>query len=187
MGRFLSFAALLAGVSCAKPQPDVNSISGHIKAATDIATKNISSNARACAQIANLQAYGHNIFPADTALACLKSVPLDKDGNALQLAGLKNFFRFQSTLAYLKDPPAGYLYPPVDLMLALPTRIIPRHFLTFETIAGMASMSSAKSSRTTSTTTNTNSSSTYSSSSLLLTMATSLMCRTLLASLRGYA
>ena len=47
---------------------------------------------------------------------CLRSAPLDKTGDALQLNGLKYMVEFQSDLSYLKDPPPGYLYPPVDIL-----------------------------------------------------------------------
>jgi hypothetical protein len=48
-------------------------------------------------------------------------VPLDKEGNLLQLAGLKSLVEFQSDLSYLKDPPPGYLYPGVDILAELDT------------------------------------------------------------------
>lgn len=56
---------------------------------------------------------------ATLAYACLQSVPLDAEGDRLQLDGLRAFAQFQSTLAYLKSPPPGYLYPPVDVLEAL--------------------------------------------------------------------
>ncbi|TIA28738.1 hypothetical protein D6C83_07401 [Aureobasidium pullulans] len=55
-------------------------------------------------------------FPADTTLACLRSVPLAKAGNLLQLSGLRVFLEFQSDLEYLKDPVVGRIYPGVDLL-----------------------------------------------------------------------
>lgn len=55
-------------------------------------------------------------FPADTTLACLRSVPLVKAGNLLQLSGLRVFLEFQSDLEYLKDPVVGRIYPGVDLL-----------------------------------------------------------------------
>ena len=44
---------------------------------------------------------------ADDALSCLRSVPLDIAGGTQQLLGLQLLAQFQSTLAYLKDLPAG--------------------------------------------------------------------------------
>ncbi|QIW99833.1 hypothetical protein AMS68_005351 [Peltaster fructicola] len=53
---------------------------------------------------------------AKTALACLKSVPLDTKRNPDLLKALRATVKFQSTLAYLKNPPPGALYPAVDLL-----------------------------------------------------------------------
>jgi hypothetical protein len=54
-------------------------------------------------------------------LACLKNVPI----NIKQAAGFVNYLstiiQFQSTLSYLKSPPSGYVYPPVDLVGGLDT------------------------------------------------------------------
>ncbi|KAF2717178.1 hypothetical protein K431DRAFT_204161, partial [Polychaeton citri CBS 116435] len=53
------------------------------------------------------------------AVACLRSVPLARQSDKLQVRGIKSWLQFQSTLAYLKDPPPGHLYPAVDIMAAL--------------------------------------------------------------------
>lgn len=72
-----------------------------------------------CAQVSALAAYGVELIPANRAMACLKSVPLDKQGDLLQIKGLKTMLVMQSDLNYLKDPPPGYLYPGVDIMGSL--------------------------------------------------------------------
>lgn len=55
------------------------------------------------------------IIPAELAYNCLQSVP-NEQAPALQLLqGMAPFIEFQSTLAYLKNPPPGYLFPPVDV------------------------------------------------------------------------
>lgn len=71
-----------------------------------------------CAQIANIFSRNSDQLsvPADTALACLKSVPLDTRGNVRQIEGLKSLAGFQSDLSYLIKPPPGYMYPAVDVM-----------------------------------------------------------------------
>ena len=56
------------------------------------------------------------LIGAEIAYACLRSVSLKKEANAAQLEGLKHLLQFQSTLAYLKDPPPGYMYEAVDVM-----------------------------------------------------------------------
>lgn len=47
--------------------------------------------------------------------ACLHSVPYDRDTDVKQIAWIENLFQFQSTLAYLKDPPPSYPLPAVDI------------------------------------------------------------------------
>jgi hypothetical protein len=61
----------------------------------------------------------NGFIDADVAYQCLQSVPLDAEGAALQVQGLLAYSEFQSTLAYLKDPPEGYLYPAVDIVSGL--------------------------------------------------------------------
>ncbi|KAK3994474.1 hypothetical protein QBC44DRAFT_391790 [Cladorrhinum sp. PSN332] len=50
------------------------------------------------------------------AYACLKSVPLHADTAVKHLEYLRPIFEWQSTLDYLKNPPAGYLSDAVDLL-----------------------------------------------------------------------
>ncbi|CAI6339074.1 unnamed protein product [Periconia digitata] len=56
------------------------------------------------------------IIPAELGIQCLRSVPLDKQGNVQLLEDLKIYIQWQSNLAYLKNPPAEYTESPVDLM-----------------------------------------------------------------------
>ncbi|KAI1640892.1 peptidase S41 family protein [Biscogniauxia mediterranea] len=80
------------------------------------------SNPSACAQIspatASLLAASPSAsptVPASLAIECLRSVP-NKPGPAKRLiTSLKAFVEWQSTLAWLKDPPASYMLPPVDI------------------------------------------------------------------------
>ena len=55
-------------------------------------------------------------MPPSTALACLDAVPLDKARSSAFIDYLNPFLQFQSTLAYLKNPPAGYTLPGVDII-----------------------------------------------------------------------
>jgi hypothetical protein len=48
-------------------------------------------------------------------MACLRTVPVDTSGDVLEIEGLKTLVEFQSDLAYLKNPPPGFLYPGVDV------------------------------------------------------------------------
>ena len=53
--------------------------------------------------------------PASLAYECLRSVP-NKPEPAMQLVkSLKAFVQWQSTLAFLKDPPPSYMLPPTDI------------------------------------------------------------------------
>lgn len=80
-------------------------------AAASSSTVNIGSRAAPpCAQVsAALKASTEGIIDAELAYECLKSVPVDKDGDEAQVYGLSTFVNFQSTLAYLKNPPPGYV------------------------------------------------------------------------------
>lgn len=56
------------------------------------------------------------IIPAQLALRCLQSVPLDQTGNMQLIDDLKLYLEWQSNLAFLKNPPVEYTEQPVDLM-----------------------------------------------------------------------
>lgn len=63
--------------------------------------------------------YGSKVparVPAKTAIACLQSVP-NKPEPAMKLVNsIRAYAQWQSTLTYLKNPPAGYGLPAVDIM-----------------------------------------------------------------------
>ncbi|GAB7358219.1 hypothetical protein MBLNU230_g0371t1 [Neophaeotheca triangularis] len=71
-----------------------------------------------CAQLASLYNGTHRLYPPELTLQCLRSVPLAKEDNAAQLAGLKQFVQFQSDLEYLRERPGG-IFPSVDLLQSL--------------------------------------------------------------------
>lgn len=52
---------------------------------------------------------------AQLAFDCLQSVPNKPEPAAAMVKSLKAFFQWQSTLAWLKDPPASYMLPPTDI------------------------------------------------------------------------
>ncbi|RDW71635.1 hypothetical protein BP6252_08198 [Coleophoma cylindrospora] len=54
--------------------------------------------------------------PASWALNCLKSVPLNVTLSSAFVDYIEPYYQFQSTLAYLKDPPTGYLLPGADIL-----------------------------------------------------------------------
>lgn len=53
---------------------------------------------------------------ASDALACLKSVPLDAKRSSAYIDFIEPYIQFQSTLAYLKNPPLGWTLPGVDVL-----------------------------------------------------------------------
>ncbi|KAL1649604.1 hypothetical protein SLS58_001661 [Diplodia intermedia] len=60
-----------------------------------------------------------HLVPTSLAYSCLKAVPVDVAGDSQLLSEIYNILTWQSTLAYLKDPPKGYPNPPVDLLAGL--------------------------------------------------------------------
>ncbi|KAI5206625.1 hypothetical protein E4T38_03677 [Aureobasidium subglaciale] len=85
---------------------------------TPVYTQNNASQ-EPCAQLSSLATNDATFFPANVALSCLRSVPLAKAGDLVQLQGLRAFLEFQSDLEYLKDPTIGRIYPGVDILAGL--------------------------------------------------------------------
>ncbi|KAK3615140.1 hypothetical protein LTR56_026778 [Elasticomyces elasticus] len=98
--------ALLATPSSAQP-PNHNVT----PQAIDTTTQN------PCAQLA--AAAKGPVAPADMAMACLLSIPLDVDRALADIRGLKIQAQFQSDLPYLKAPPPDYYYPALDIIASL--------------------------------------------------------------------
>ncbi|RYP14819.1 hypothetical protein DL765_006120 [Monosporascus sp. GIB2] len=57
--------------------------------------------------------------PASLAFECLQSVPNKPEPAAQLVTSLKAYVEWQSTLAWLKDPPSSYMLPPVDIQARL--------------------------------------------------------------------
>ena len=51
--------------------------------------------------------------------SCLQSIPIDQQSALDLVESLVPYVELQSTLAYLKNPPSGYLYPRVDIIQGL--------------------------------------------------------------------
>ncbi|MCJ1385896.1 hypothetical protein MMC17_009020 [Xylographa soralifera] len=73
-----------------------------------------------CATVSSLwaQASGTRFpqVPIQLASECLNSVPIIQQDALLLLDGLVPYLQFQSTLAFLKNPPQGYLLPGIDII-----------------------------------------------------------------------
>lgn len=77
---------------------------------------------KACGQIAEAISDSFADLPAveaELAIACLKSLPFYKTDASATVDEIKKIAQFQSTLAYLKDPPKGYPNPAVDIIAGL--------------------------------------------------------------------
>ncbi|KAI9728940.1 MAG: hypothetical protein M1828_000025 [Chrysothrix sp. TS-e1954] len=61
--------------------------------------------------------------PIELAYACLQSIPLHISDAIFWLKSILPFVEWESDLAYLKDPPFGFNFPPVDLRNELQTVI----------------------------------------------------------------
>ena len=59
------------------------------------------------------------VFLAQDAYDCLRTVPFDSEVGSQLIEYFKDLVQFQSTLAYLKNPPPSYQQPPVDLLASL--------------------------------------------------------------------
>lgn len=110
--RYSYAAAALFGAASASPYARPDSVADYIRAAGNTPTKAASSTQEPCAQVSSALAQGSNSntagqLDADMAMACLRSVPLDKKNAPAQLLGMQTMVDFQSTLAYLKDPPSS--------------------------------------------------------------------------------
>jgi hypothetical protein len=66
--------------------------------------------------IAALPSGARPVIPAQFGIKCLESVPLDKEGNVKLIDDLMLVTKWQSNIAFLKNPPATYTEEPVDLM-----------------------------------------------------------------------
>ncbi|KAI1418045.1 hypothetical protein F5Y13DRAFT_199153 [Hypoxylon sp. FL1857] len=69
-----------------------------------------------CARISRLHnANSSAFFPGSLAFECLQSVPNKPEPAQQLIQSLKAFVQWQTTLAWLKDPPQSYMLPPVDI------------------------------------------------------------------------
>lgn len=71
--------------------------------------------------IAAVPAGARKVIPAELGMKCLMSVPLDKEGNVKLIDEVKLFVRWQSNIAYLKNPPTNYTEKSVDIVGELDT------------------------------------------------------------------
>ncbi|KAB8294146.1 hypothetical protein EYC80_009589 [Monilinia laxa] len=81
-----------------------------------------STSSGACASVSSIISASEDDEPTiavSTALDCLKSVPLNVNRSVTFIEFIEPYVQFQSTLAYLKNPPTGWLFPGVDVLSGL--------------------------------------------------------------------
>lgn len=95
------------------------------EASSSSSSASASSGQEPCAvvsmAIAALPSGARPIVPAELGVQCLQSVPLDMEGNVKLIDDLKLMVKWQSNIAYLKNPPKGYTEEPLDIMGELDT------------------------------------------------------------------
>lgn len=67
----------------------------------------------------NRSQYPESVIPATLAYECLTSVPFNKTVATQFLQYFKDTLQFQSTLAYLQNPPPSYQQPAVNLLASI--------------------------------------------------------------------
>ncbi|KAM3423555.1 hypothetical protein BST61_g982 [Cercospora zeina] len=81
--------------------------------------RNVKRQESPCAQLSD--ALQDSTVPAQIALSCLRTVPLQNEANADQLEGLRIFLESESDLLYLNGSQPARLYPDVDLFAGIDT------------------------------------------------------------------
>jgi hypothetical protein len=109
----------------AAAENSTNATPGSTQALNSSTPSSASSGMEPCAvvsmAIASLPSGARPIVPAELGVQCLQSVPLDKEGNVKLIDDIKVMVKWQSNIAYLKNPPKGYTEEPVDIVGELDT------------------------------------------------------------------
>ncbi|TDZ16293.1 Peptidase S41 family protein ustP [Colletotrichum orbiculare MAFF 240422] len=118
----LLLRAVLIEAQCVDDNCPPTSRSDRDKRTSASVTDRKRSTGEPCAQVSELWAARvseDDPYPsveAELAYACLKSVPLHKPEAIALVDAIRPYLEWQSTLAFLKNPPAGYEPAPFDLM-----------------------------------------------------------------------
>ncbi|KAJ4299947.1 hypothetical protein N0V90_005195 [Kalmusia sp. IMI 367209] len=113
--RCLMLLALWFGLAIAAPSPaETNRV---ILPPTPTEAPEVTSTA--CGDLIVAKEQGQTLFWAYQVFDCLSSVPFIPDVALRFINYYNQTLQFQSTLAYLKDPPEGYQQPPVDVVAEL--------------------------------------------------------------------
>lgn len=87
------------------------------------AAVNTTTSSTPCALLASAQAdfydqnpnAGTSIIDADIAYNCILDIPLQKDYATKLMTSMRPWLELESQMDYLKDPPSGYLWEPIDI------------------------------------------------------------------------
>jgi len=86
---------------------------------TPTPTPTSTSTEEPCAVVSSLLEASQTAIPAETAYSCLKSVPVDVEGDKKLIDELKVAWQWHSDVTWLKSPPKDWENGPLDLMAAL--------------------------------------------------------------------
>ncbi|KAM7222741.1 hypothetical protein V8F06_001928 [Rhypophila decipiens] len=125
MGRFSSFRLAAVVLSTTSSLFGINGViaaPAPIPQVTPSPAASGAPNPNACAQIASVtdsllaaSPSATPTVPATLAVECLATVPNKPEPAARLIKSLRAFVAWQSSLAFLKDPPPGYVFPAVDI------------------------------------------------------------------------
>lgn len=111
-----TLASIPLSTATGEPCAIVSSIIASIKSANPECTYQTLKQRNSVETHLTLAATVTPFVPPSRALACLEAVPLDVAKSVAFIDYLRPFLQFQSSLAYLKNPPKGYTLPGVDII-----------------------------------------------------------------------
>ncbi|KAH8680521.1 hypothetical protein BX600DRAFT_444595 [Xylariales sp. PMI_506] len=111
--RFSNFAALSCLVSAGVSTPTPSQRSAHHGGSRTNSAR--AADTTICGDVMAEANSGTSIFYASDIYACLESVPFNQAPALRFLSYYNTTIQFQSTLAFLKNPPEGYQQPAVDV------------------------------------------------------------------------
>lgn len=109
--RWASFLALWSAVKCRPQNTPTTPII--------VPDRPVEVTNDACGEIVVASNQGYDFFYASQVFECLSNVPFIDNVATRFLDYYNQTLQFQSTLAYLKNPPTGYQQPPVDVLQEL--------------------------------------------------------------------
>ncbi|KAH5629014.1 hypothetical protein HBI23_226470 [Parastagonospora nodorum] len=116
MNEMMTEADIDTMVSAAENDSTVAATAQSSTSAATSATSSREPCAVISSAMAAMPAGARTVIPAELGVQCLRSVPLDKEGDMRLIDDLKLYVKWQSNIAYLKDPPADYTEKPIDIM-----------------------------------------------------------------------